>query len=106
MMTISEASAVNVVLDYVFGERETVDRERFEVAAAELAERANRSLHAGWTADKVASRVKDPGPRSALGAVEVAEALEVHCSHGGAVPWPSVLRPLERWVGVTERARR
>ena len=63
-MTISEASAVNTLLDCLVGELHAGDAERPHTdkriveAAAYLAERSNRVLMAGWNGGTVVARRK------------------------------------------------
>lgn len=57
-MNISEASAVNTILDRALGKANPIQYgrpsdERYLEAMAYLADRANKALMAGWTGDQV-----------------------------------------------------
>jgi hypothetical protein len=62
-MTISEASAVNVLLSYILGGSSAGDvkpeRESVEQASVYLADRAVKALGAGWSGDRVSHRLPE-----------------------------------------------
>lgn len=64
VMTISEASAVNTLLDCLLGPLHKGDEDRPHTdkriveAASYLAERSNRALQAGWNGGTVVARRK------------------------------------------------
>jgi hypothetical protein len=50
-VTVKEAAAINVVLDFIFGT--DFDPERLRLALVGLAETAHRKLGDGWTGTRV-----------------------------------------------------
>lgn len=105
-LTVTEASAVNRVIDFVVGaarpdhDPARDDRAVLAEALAVLARSANKTLMAGATPERVAAAFDaPPQPGSALAALAVVDGLETHLSHNGSLPWPSVRRPLEAWRG-------
>lgn len=61
MLTITEANAVNILLDHILGQPnadETLDQrvDRLAEATVLLAEKANKALGAGWRPDDVRAK--------------------------------------------------
>jgi hypothetical protein len=79
-MNISEATDVNVLLDYLFAPppgsyrnpKQQPDRGEARLAACRLAERAHHALGAGWSADEMSASI----PRDVLGAVDVQKMID------------------------------
>jgi hypothetical protein len=63
-LTITEARAVNTVLDHLADTATVLTRDE-RTAAARLAEAAHRRLAAGWSADRV--RAHWPAPHTTAG---------------------------------------
>lgn len=106
-LTLTEATAVNRLIDLLCGpsphrwRHEELSVEDAMAALVTLADGAYKRLAAGATGAEVRARTESPQPRSALGALEVAEALDRHVRHGGSLPWPSVRGPYQRWAKET-----
>lgn len=98
-LTVTEAAAVNDLLDFILDFVPMSGRphieERAQAAAELLAEHAHKTLMAGVTSRTVGEMFGEIEPR--LRAQRVCEALLAHERHGGSIPWPSVSGPFEAW---------
>jgi hypothetical protein len=107
-LTVTEASAVATLLQFVAGGQLNPDRERlvddidFEEAVEVLVAKAYQTQMAG-VAPRDVKRVvaKITGRLRALDSDGLAQvtcrALADHEAHGGTIPWPTVRRPFEEW---------
>lgn len=121
-MNISEANALNRVLDWL-ADLEAGERSEspFAMTAADqlvwLAGRANKALGAGHSVSTASERVvpkllehREQARRALAGlaaaqesdgaAQAVCRAIQSHLAHNGSLPWPSIRRPFEEWQTV------
>lgn len=117
-MNISEANALNRVLDWL-ADIEASDRTDGEVLGHLhfLAERANKALGAGHTGAAVVDLVwpkvlehREQARRARSGLLDAQESdgaaqavcrgIEAHLAHNGSLPWPSISRPYEEWQAI------
>jgi hypothetical protein len=109
-LTVTEAVAVNTLLQFVAGasiyrDDHPVDDAEFAEAVAVLVTKAHKTLMAGvGRADVEAVVERICGRLAATDSDGLAQAtcraLADHEAHGGSIPWPSVRRPYEEWKAV------
>lgn len=100
-LTVTEANAVNRLLDFIAQpDASDATAEKAAGAAGLLADHAHKTLMAGRTATDAGEVVADEQARRDRhhAALEVCVALAEHQAHGGAIPWPSIERPFYRWL--------
>lgn len=103
-MNVSESNALNILLRWLAKpDASDASADRAAEAAKLLAERAHKTLGHGLSgpdAERVVLVEQDRRTETAEdldAALVVCEALEVHTSRGGAIPWPSIARPFKAW---------
>jgi len=106
-LTVTEANAVNRLVDYLITIEERGDPE-VEAAIQTLIAGANKRLSAGARPEEaptITRRIADrlQAADSDGAAQAVCRGLATHTSHGGTIPWPLISGPYGDWKEVADR---
>jgi hypothetical protein len=112
-LTVTEASAVFDLLHWLGWRQDwglgVVADDRAADALALLGQHAGKTLQITVSRDEAKAAIANmAGPMAGANsdghAQAVCQAIAVHLSHNGGLPWPSIRRPYDEWADAHQRA--